>query len=336
MDDSTHERAGWIVRDMHGRPVAAGRTPDEAEAMARRIGAMPDRARFEPVTTEAEFLALQLTLPDEETGMSESESVEGWIVYGPDGRPAAAGPTLDEACDTAKAVGVGAGYSPLPATEAELDALDLPPGALGIREGGRPWWRYPEPPDGPTDRPVIAPAGEDVHGPRVHVWGPATGNPPDGLSREYLGRGHLLGYLHRERTYLPGSDVPHFTIGPEYVAATARLDVSLPIVADADPDRDGYLPEYPRFPDCGGRIVWAEAGRAGSRNSPAWSMPGLRRKRVRARMRRRDAASRGAEVCGERAISNPTGAARRTSIRGSATRSRCRAASHERRMGAIL
>ena len=261
MDDSTHERAGWIVRDMHGRPVAAGRTPDEAEAMARRIGVMPDRARFEPVTTEAEFLALQLTLPDEETGMSESESVEGWIVYGPDGRPAAAGPTLDEACDTAEAVGVGAGRSPLPATEAELDALDLPPGALGIREGGRPWWRYPEPPDGPTDRPVIAPAGEDVHGPRVHVWGPATGNPPDGLSREYLGRGHLLGYLHRERTYLPGSDVPHFTIGPEYVAATARLDVSLPIVADANPDRDGYLPEYPRFPDCGGRIVWAEAGR---------------------------------------------------------------------------
>ena len=262
MSDSTGERAGWTVRDMHGRPVAVGRTRDEAEATARRIGAMPDRARFEPVTTEAEFLALQLTLPDEETDMSESTSVEGWIVYGSDWHPVAAGPTLDEACDTARAVGAAEGYFPQPATEAELDALDLPPRALGIREGGRPWWRYPAPPDGPTDRPVIAPAGEDVRGPRVHVWGPAPGYPSNGSDREYLGRGHLLGFLHRERTYMSGSDVPHFRIGPEYVAATAGLDVSLPIVAeDANPDRGEYLPEHPRCPDCGGRIARAEAGR---------------------------------------------------------------------------
>ena len=270
MNSSTDDRAGWVLRDLHGRPVAIGRTPDEAEATARKIGAMPDRTRLEPVTTEAEFLALKLTLPDEEPDMSESKSIEGWIVYDSELRPVAAGPTLAEACDAAQAVGVAAGYSPMPATEAELDALELPPRALGIRDGDRPWWRswwrFPEAPDGPLDRPVIAPAGEDVNGLRVHVWGPATGDPGDGSNHEYLGRGHLLGFLCRERTYLSGSDVPHFRIGPECVAATAGLDVNLPIVADANPDRGEYLPEHPRCPDCGGRIASAEAeGAVGSR-----------------------------------------------------------------------
>ena len=265
MNDST-DGAGWVLLDRHRRPVTVGRTPDKAEAIARAIGAMPIRGRFERVTTEARYLALKLTLPEEETDVSESEPVRGWIVYGPDGRPVAAGSTLDGACDTAVAVGQGeGGYSPLPATEAELDALDLPSRALGIREGGRPWWRDPDAPDGPADRPVHAPAGEDVLGPLNHVWTRAEG---DG-ARAYLGIGRLVGYLCRERTYFDtpaASDVSHFEIGPEYVEARADRDVQLPIIENADSTRDEYLPEYPRCPECGGRIASGEAERVlGSR-----------------------------------------------------------------------
>ena len=28
MNSSTDDRAGWVLRDMHGRPVAIGRTPE--------------------------------------------------------------------------------------------------------------------------------------------------------------------------------------------------------------------------------------------------------------------------------------------------------------------
>ena len=266
MNDST-DGAGWVLLDRHGRPVTVGRTPDKAEAIARAIGAMPIRGRFERVTTEARYLALKLTLPEEETDVSESEPVRGWIVYGPDGRPVAAGPTLDGACDTAAAVGQGeGGYSPLPATEAELDALDLPSRALGIREGGRPWWRDPEAPDGPR-----GPAGPRsgrrgcvrAVDPRLDPCGGrrrACLSRDRALGRVSLPRAHLFRHSGRERC-IALRDRAGVCRGPAPIGT-----FQLPIIENADSTRDEYLPEYPRCPECGGRIASGEAERVlGSR-----------------------------------------------------------------------
>ena len=79
---------------------------------------------------------------------------------------------------------------------------------------------------------------------------------PEG--REYLGTGHLVGWLVRERNYLAGDEALHFEIGSDCLKARADLDVALPIIEAADGER--FLPEYPQCPDCGGRIEWAEAG----------------------------------------------------------------------------
>ena len=90
---------------------------------------------------------------------------DGWLVrvevgsgYSP---PVAAGPVAREALALARELGIkGDVRKAWPATAAELDALDLPPSALGIEDGaeGAPWWREPAsapaPPDGPPDRSV--------------------------------------------------------------------------------------------------------------------------------------------------------------------------------------
>ena len=56
-------------------------------------------------------------------------------------------------------------------------------------------------------------------------------------------------------------------------SAEASLDVALPIVED---DGGCYLPEYPRCPDCGGRIAWTEAGRVpGSRRCEGATEPNM-------------------------------------------------------------
>ena len=81
--------------------------------------------------------------------------------------------------------------------------------------------------------------------------------------------------LRRERLYLDG--VPHFSIGLDLVPAAAGLDVDLPIrevlegsIPDPD-DPDGW---YPRCPDCGGRIEWAENGGVpGSRRCAGDTVP---------------------------------------------------------------
>ena len=183
----------------------------------------------------------------------------GWIVR-VDGRAVAAGAAPAEAADRARSIGHGRGVV-RPATADELDTLNLPPSALGIEGGAAPWWRpepAPEAPEGDPDRPVYLPAGADEHGPLLHAWGavydhdPETGEP----AREYLGIGRLLGHVQRERYY--SDDVAYFEIGCESREAIASDDVVLPIVESlAGPV---FLPDYPRCPDCGGRIEWAEAG----------------------------------------------------------------------------
>ena len=140
------------------------------------------------------------------------------------------------------------------------------------------------PPEGPPDWPVYDVQGDggepwpDWRGPVAHAWGavydfdPETGEP----AREYLGRGRLIGWLHRERAYLDhGAGMkPHFEVRGELVEATAGMDVALPIVEAEDGNR--YLPEYPRCPDCGGRIAWAEGGRvSGSRRCEGATAPDL-------------------------------------------------------------
>ena len=195
----------------------------------------------------------------------------GWIVRVPDRGPApvAAGPTAREALALARELGHGEGRQASPATAAELDGLDLPPSALGIAPGAPPWWREPEPDPLPPDR-MDRPVYRAVNGPEspirstLYVWGSADS---DGV-RRFLDRGELVGWLHRERTYSDAGDgrgmVPWFEIGADCREAVARDDVALPIVAT--PDGLRFLPEYPRCPDCGGRIAWAEGGRVpGSR-----------------------------------------------------------------------
>ena len=187
----------------------------------------------------------------------------GWIVRTGD-RDVAAGASPMEAAERARRIGFGAGVV-RPATADELDSLDLPPSALGIKAGAAPWWRPLPAPEVDPERPVYRDAGADEHGPLLHAWGavydhdPATGAP----AREYLGIGRLLGTIQRERYY--SGDIAYFEIGCESREAIASDDVVLPIVERADlswdaPVRNAFLPEYPRCPDCGGRIEWAEAG----------------------------------------------------------------------------
>ena len=96
---------------------------------------------------------------------------------------------------------------------------------------------------------MYLPAGADALGPLMHAWGavydadPATGEP----AREYLGIGRLFGHVRRER---------------HSIAEALTEPVS--------------LPEYPRCPDCGGRIEWAEAGGVpGSRRCAGMTLPDL-------------------------------------------------------------
>lgn len=172
-----------------------------------------------------------------------------------------------EAAERARRIGSDGGVV-RPATADELDSLDLPPSALGIEAGAAPWWRpapAPVAPEGVPERPVYRDAGADEYGPLLHAWGavydhdPATGEP----AREYLGIGRLLGYVQRERYY--SGDIAYFEIGCESREAVQSDDAVLPIVERADlswdaPVRNAFMPEYPRCPDCGGRIEWAEAG----------------------------------------------------------------------------
>ena len=190
----------------------------------------------------------------------------GWIVR-VDGRAVAAGASRMEAAERARRIGFGRAVV-RPATAEELDSLDLPPSALGgIEAGAAPWWRPAPAPEGDPDRPVYLPAGADELGPLLHAWGavydhdPATGEP----AREYLGVGRLLGTIQRERYYDRDTDTAWFEVGGEGREAVQSDDVVLPIVERADlswdaPVRNAFLPEYPRCPDCGGRIEWAEAG----------------------------------------------------------------------------
>ena len=123
-------------------------------------------------------------------------------------------------------------------------------------------------------------AGDDLTwrevAPRVHradgTGPPAPGERVEVWTGEHLhGFGRLVGWLHRERTYL--ADTPHFEVGADYRAAVRADDVALPVVAGPD---GRFLPEYPRCPDCGGRIEWAEAGRvAGSRRCAGDTEPDL-------------------------------------------------------------
>ena len=198
-----------------------------------------------------------------EAGWIVRGETAGWIVR-VDGRAVAAGASRMEAAERARRIGFGRAVV-RPATAEELDSLDLPPSALGIEAGAAPWWRPAPAPEGDPDRPVYLPAGADELGPLLHAWGavydhdPATGEP----AREYLGVGRLLGTIQRERYY--SGDVAYFEIGCEGREAVQSDDVVLPIVERADlswdaPVRNAFLPEYPRCPDCGGRIEWAEAG----------------------------------------------------------------------------
>ena len=177
----------------------------------------------------------------------------GYIARTFEGHARAAAPTPAKAREIARAIGLLHVVYLDPATAAELDALDLPPAALGIAPGGAPWWRKPAPkaPIGPVHHPVTTPAGLDAIGTVVHVWGPVTGHDPElGMPvREDLGTGRLLGWLRRDRTYLASG-----TAGE----ARAAHDVNIPIVEALD--GNGYVPSYPRCPDCGGAVViaWAQ------------------------------------------------------------------------------
>ena len=85
-------------------------------------------------------------------------------------------------------------------------------------------------------------ARDDGDAPPAEPWRPAEA-------------GDTLGYLTRER-YLAADDTEYFAIGSDdVVAVAANDDVCLPILATG-PDTFAY----PACPDCGGAIVWAEAG----------------------------------------------------------------------------
>ena len=133
----------------------------------------------------------------------------------------------------------------------------------------------PRPPEGPEDLPVYVWTGEvDFDEARiVDAWAAVSGTDPGTGSpiRAYLGRGRLLGTICRERSYDtsgPGEATAYFTIGDDGREARAEDDVHLPIVGcmhvQTGPgsweETGEFLPAYPRCPDCGGRIEWAEYG----------------------------------------------------------------------------
>ena len=65
----------------------------------------------------------------------------------------------------------------------------------------------------------------------------------------------------REKSYF--GDEVFFCISEEYVRAEAGRDVCIPIPDGAEAGDS----RYPSCPDCGGDVVWAEAGRVpGSRD----------------------------------------------------------------------
>ena len=69
MTDYDMPADGWIVFDMGGRPVAAGRNGEEAAERAEAVGVMPLRARVAPATV-AEMNALAWELPATSLGVA--------------------------------------------------------------------------------------------------------------------------------------------------------------------------------------------------------------------------------------------------------------------------
>ena len=187
-----------------------------------------------------------------------------WIVRVPDRDPApvAAGPTAGEALCLARELGHGEGGQAEQATADDLDSLDLPPSALGIPSGAAPWWREADPNPLVPDRIDLDPRrpayylyhaveGRDSPiGATVHAWGEVEADE----LRRYFGTGRLVGWLRRERAY--SQDIAYFKIGDYWHRATDRDDVALAVVEGPD---GRYLPSYPRCPDCGGAVEWAEA-----------------------------------------------------------------------------
>ncbi|MDE0460308.1 MAG: hypothetical protein OXI15_23720 [Chromatiales bacterium] len=214
--------------------------------------------------------------PDNPASTAWAERPAGWIVrmHDGDGRAVAAGPSAGEAMALARELGSGEGRQASPATAAELDALDLPPWALGIAPDERhadPWWRAAERPVyravfGPESRTSPSPAagtGRLPIGSMVHAWGQVDeldeANDVGAYGRD-LGTGYLVGWLKRERAHkqLEGryESIPYFAIAGCWHRATDRDDVALAVVEGPD---GRYLPSYPRCPDCGGAVKWAEA-----------------------------------------------------------------------------
>ena len=213
--------------------------------------------------------------------------IAGYIATTADGY-VAAGRTVNEARKRAGVIGF-ADVDIDFATVAELDELiSLPPVALGIVPGAAPWWQEhaPEPPPGlwvclnrSFYRTAITP---DIWGKtdpmRVDAYGPPAPGRPRPDRHKYLGLGYIVGYLRRERMYraLERTVAAHFEISGESREAVASDDVAIPIVERADSDHadPGYLPEYPRCPDCEGQLAWADVARLGEVASAA---PGARR-----------------------------------------------------------
>ena len=90
------------------------------------------------------------------------------------------------------------------------------------------------------------------------------GVPVDELSPEHYvyeeKHGRLVGWLKRERAYAKIAHrydtIPYFSIAGYWHEVTDCDDVALAIVERWD---GRYLPSYPRCPDCGGAVKWAEA-----------------------------------------------------------------------------
>ena len=205
----------------------------------------------------------------------------GWLVrmQDGDGRAVAAGPSADKALALAREFGHGEGrhLRVLPTTATELDALldarDLSLQEFGIGEWC-PWWRKAERPvyravfrsDHHAVGDVVlpdSPIGSTVS--TEALVDEVDGVPVDELSPEHYvyeeKHGRLVGWLKRERAYskIPYryETIPYFFIAGYWHEVTDCDDVALAIVERWD---GRYLPSYPRCPDCGGAVKWAEAG----------------------------------------------------------------------------
>ena len=283
--DTATATAGWIVR-IDGTDRAAGPTRSEALTTAEAIGFREHfgtRASVRPATA-ADLNSLDL--PPSALGIDRDGGAPWWRESAAEAQRRFAAEN-DATADRLTAAGhddVAEVYRG--AAREHAGAAATLAGAEAAREAGvLDLGGAIAPPEGPPDRPVYDVQGDggepwpDWRGPVVHAWGavydhdPETGAP----AREYLGRGRLIGWLHRERAYWERDDaigmVPHFSIAGQWPEARADLDVALPIVED---DCGRYLPEYLRCPDCGGRIAWAEAGRVpGSRRCEGATEPDL-------------------------------------------------------------